>query len=97
MTRLRARIAERLLQAQATAAIHTTFWGDLYAVIGEASGEHGGYVTRIYFNPLIAWIWGGIAIIGVGGVLSLTDRRHRVGAPVRRRMATGLGATAIGR
>jgi cytochrome c-type biogenesis protein CcmF len=70
------------------AAIHTTFWGDLYAVIGDPAGNDGGYVTRIYFNPLVAWMWGGVAIMVVGGLLSLTDRRHRVGAPARRR-ATG--------
>ncbi len=67
------------------AAIHTTFWGDLYAVIGDPAGNDGGYVTRIYFNPLVAWMWGGVAIMVVGGMLSLTDRRHRVGAPTRRR------------
>ena len=67
------------------AAIHTTFWGDLYAVIGDPAGTGGGYVTRIYFNPLVAWMWGGVMIMVVGGVLSLTDRRHRVGAPTRRR------------
>jgi cytochrome c-type biogenesis protein CcmF len=70
------------------AAIHTTFWGDLYAVIGDPAGNDGGFVTRIYFNPLVAWMWGGVAIMVVGGLLSLTDRRHRVGAPTRRR-ATG--------
>ena len=25
------------------AAIYTTFWGDLYAVIGDAAGDGGGY------------------------------------------------------
>jgi cytochrome c-type biogenesis protein CcmF len=67
------------------AAIHTTFWGDLYAVIGDPAGNGGGYVTRIYFNPLVAWMWGGVSIMVVGGMLSLSDRRHRVGAPTRRR------------
>jgi len=66
------------------AAIHTTFWGDLYAVIGDPEGNAGAYVTRIYFNPLVAWMWAGVLIMVFGGVLSLTDRRHRVGAPARR-------------
>ena len=38
------------------AAIHTMVSGDLYAVIGDPKGD-GGYVTRIYFNPLVAWMW----------------------------------------
>ena len=45
------------------AAIHTTFRGDLYAVIGDAVADGGGYVTRIYFNPLVAWMWGGVTIM----------------------------------
>ena len=61
------------------AAIHPTFLGDLYAVIGDPDGD--GYVTRIYFNPLIGWIWSGLLIMVVGGVVSLSDRRYRVGAP----------------
>ncbi len=77
------------------AAIHPTFWGDLYAVIGDATGEDGAYVTRIYFNPLIAWMWTGIAVMVAGGIVSLTDRRHRVGAPARKQAATGRPAMAI--
>jgi len=50
-------------------------------------GDDGAFVTRIYYNPLISWIWSGIAIMVAGGLLSLTDRRYRVGAPVRRSAA----------
>ncbi len=66
------------------AAIHPTFFGDLYAVIGEPEGDSGAFVTRLYFNPLVAWMWAGALIMVLGGVLSLSDRRHRVGAPARR-------------
>ena len=61
------------------AAIYPTLLGDLYVVIGDPDGD--GYVTRIYFNPLIGWIWAGLLIMVAGGMVSLTDRRHRVGAP----------------
>jgi cytochrome c-type biogenesis protein CcmF len=73
-------------QPTTEAAIRSTFLGDLYAVIGDGEGE-GAYVTRIYFNPLVPWIWAGILIMVVGGLTSLSDRRHRVGAPARRRLA----------
>ncbi|HJN23045.1 MAG TPA: heme lyase CcmF/NrfE family subunit [Rhodospirillales bacterium] len=66
------------------AAIHTTFLGDLYAVIGDAEGEDGGFVTRLYFNPLVGWMWAGGLIMVLGGALSLSDRRHRIGAPARK-------------
>ncbi len=64
------------------AAIVGTFWGDLYAVIGDADGN-GGYVTRLYFNPLVPWMWVGALIMVLGGLISLSDRRHRIGAPAR--------------
>jgi len=70
-------------QRQTTeAAIHTTWLSDLYAVVGEAN-KTGGFSVRIYHNPLVAWIWVGAIIMFVGGFVSLTDRRHRVGAPRR--------------
>jgi cytochrome c-type biogenesis protein CcmF len=63
------------------AAIHTMISGDLYVVIGQAQG--GGYAARIYLKPLVTWIWGGALLMALGGGLSLSDRRHRVGAPAR--------------
>lgn len=66
------------------AAIHTTPLGDLYAVIGDADGK-GGYVTRLYYNPLVPWIFIGAGIVAAGGLVSLSDRRHRIGAPATRR------------
>ncbi|MGB0750214.1 MAG: heme lyase CcmF/NrfE family subunit, partial [Magnetospiraceae bacterium] len=65
------------------AGIYSLFLGDLYAVIGDKSGDQGGYVTRLYFNPLVAWLWMGAAVMVLGGILSLSDRRLRVGAPAR--------------
>ncbi len=65
------------------AAIHTMWSGDLYAVIGDAEGTDGTYVTRLYFNPLVVWMWMGTLIMVFGATLSLTDRRYRVGAPRR--------------
>ena len=66
------------------AAIHSLFLGDLYAVIGEPEGSEGGFVTRLYFNPLVAWMWAGSLIMVFGGCISISDRRYRVGAPTRR-------------
>ncbi|HVC54559.1 MAG TPA: heme lyase CcmF/NrfE family subunit, partial [Stellaceae bacterium] len=64
-------------------AIHTNLLSDVYVVIGDPDG-HGGYALRLYYNPLVPWIWLGAAAMAFGGLVSLTDRRHRVGAPARR-------------
>jgi cytochrome c-type biogenesis protein CcmF len=65
------------------AAIRSTLAGDLYVVIGDAEGAAGAYVTRLYFNPLVAWMWIGAMTMILGGALSVSDRRYRVGAPER--------------
>jgi cytochrome c-type biogenesis protein CcmF len=76
------------------AAIRVTFFGDLYAVIGEPEGTAGAYVTRLYFNPLVAWMWAGALLVVFGGLVSLSDRRYRVGAPAGRRRPAPAGAPA---
>ena len=70
------------------AGIHSLFIGDLYAVIGDPTGEDG-WVTRFYFEPLIPWMWFATFVMCVGGLISLSDRRYRIGAPSRRNRKTG--------
>ncbi|MEC8174552.1 MAG: heme lyase CcmF/NrfE family subunit [Pseudomonadota bacterium] len=65
------------------AGIHTTAMYDLYAVLGEPNGK-GGWTTRLYSKPLVPWLWLGSIIMVLGGIVSLTDRRLRIGAPSRR-------------
>ncbi|MEK9683492.1 MAG: heme lyase CcmF/NrfE family subunit [Rhodospirillaceae bacterium] len=62
------------------AGILSTVAGDLYAVLGEISAS-GAWSTRLYFNPLVSWIWVGAILMTVGGLVSLTDRHFRVGSP----------------
>ena len=71
---------------QTDVAIRTNLLADVYVVIGDPDGK-GGYVLRLYWNPLVPWIWLGAAAMALGGLVSLSDRRHRVGAPVRRARA----------
>src|ERR1700722_13090544 len=68
---------------QTDVAIRTNLLADVYAVIGDPDGK-GGYTLRLYYNPLVPWIWLGAALMAFGGLVSLSDRRHRVGAPSRR-------------
>ncbi len=62
------------------AGIHTTLGRDLYVVLGDPAGD-GAWTMRLYHNPLVVWIWGGAVLMALGGLLSLSDRRFRVGAP----------------
>ena len=44
---------------------------------------------RAYVKPLAAWIWLGCLVMSIGGVVSLTDRRYRVGAVQKRAAPAG--------
>jgi cytochrome c-type biogenesis protein CcmF len=37
--------------------------------------------VRVYWKPLVTLIWLGAIVMALGGLLSLSDRRLRVGAP----------------
>jgi cytochrome c-type biogenesis protein CcmF len=65
------------------AAIHTTWLADLYVALGEPRDD-GAWSLRVWMHPLVPWIWIGAGVMVLGGLVSLTDRRLRVGAPVRR-------------
>ena len=41
------------------------------------------YAVRLYFHPLVRCIWIGALVMFLGGAISLSDRRLRVGAPRR--------------
>ena len=76
------RIYDAPRQATSEAGIHAAWRGDLYTVLGDRQAD-GGYAVRLYFNPLVRFIWIGAVIMFLGGGLSLSDRRLRVGAPRR--------------
>ena len=73
-------------QTTTEAGIHTTLLADLYGVIGERGRTPetaNAWTVRFFVNPLVPWIWMGALLMSLGGLLSLSDRRHRVGAPRR--------------
>jgi cytochrome c-type biogenesis protein CcmF len=58
------------------ASIDKTFTRDLYAALGEEL-EGGAWSMRVYYKPLIRWIWLGCILMTMGGVLAVSDRRYR--------------------
>ena len=73
-------------QTTTEAGIRTTLLSDLYGVIGERGRTPetaDAWTVRFFVNPLVPWIWLGALVMVFGGFLSLSDRRHRVGAPRR--------------
>ncbi|RAK68566.1 heme lyase CcmF/NrfE family subunit [Phenylobacterium kunshanense] len=71
-------------QSQTTeAGIRVGFLGNLYVSVGEESEQ--GVIVRLWHHPLIVWIWIGGFVMSIGGLVSLSDRRLRVGAAVKAR------------
>ena len=62
------------------AALMTRGPAQLYLSLGDADAS-GAIAIRLYYKPLVMLIWLGAVIMMLGGGLSLSDRRLRVGAP----------------
>jgi cytochrome c-type biogenesis protein CcmF len=61
----------------------------LYLSLGDVNPD-GSVGVRLYFKPLVLLIWLGCVVMFIGGGLSLSDRRLRVGAPKPARVRTAL-------
>jgi cytochrome c-type biogenesis protein CcmF len=73
------------------AALLTRGASQLYVSLGEIAGD-GTIAVRIYHKPLVLLIWFGPVLMAFGGLLSLSDRRLRVGAPKPAKSIRGLQA-----
>ncbi|MFY8100635.1 MAG: heme lyase CcmF/NrfE family subunit, partial [Allorhizobium sp.] len=68
------------------AGIVTFGLSQLYVSLGDPMAN-GGIVVRIWWKPWILCIWYGTIVMMIGGVVSLSDRRLRVGAPKRAKIS----------
>jgi cytochrome c-type biogenesis protein CcmF len=80
--------AKRLYTATGTptteAGIVTFGFSQLYVTMGDVNPD-GSAGVKLYYKPLVLLIWIGTVIMAFGGVVSLSDRRLRVGAPAKAR------------
>jgi cytochrome c-type biogenesis protein CcmF len=69
-------------------AIRSTIAGDLYASLAQPASETaeqaGSWTLRILYEPLVNFIWFGSALLILGGAVSMSDRRLRIGVPKRK-------------
>ena len=73
------------------AALLTRGVSQLYISLGDTTAE-GAIGVRIYHKPLVLLIWLGPVLMAFGGMMSLSDRRLRVGAPRPAKALRGLQA-----
>ena len=57
------------------ASIDPSITRDLYVALGEAL-EGGAWSVRIYYKPLVRWIWLGGLMIALGALVAAIDRRY---------------------
>lgn len=62
------------------AALMTRGFSQLYLSLGDVNSD-GSVAIRLYYKPMVLLIWIGSIVMMLGGALSLSDRRLRVGAP----------------
>ena len=76
--------AKRSFPSRGTAttetALMTRGFSQLYLSLGDPNPD-GSLAVRLYYKPLVLLIWLGAVVMVIGGALSLSDRRLRVGAP----------------
>ncbi len=68
------------------AAIDTGLLRDVYVSLGEPIDKarpEAAWAVRVYHKPFVDWIWGGCVLMGLGGLLALSDRRYRLKARAR--------------
>lgn len=52
-------------------AIHSTVLRDLYVIFLGRNPETNRPIIKVFLNPLVSWIWAGVAIVFAGTVLAL--------------------------
>ena len=62
------------------AALMTRGFSQIYLSLGDPNPD-GSVAVRVYHKPFVLLIWLGPLMMAIGGALSLSDRRLRVGAP----------------
>ena len=59
---------------------------DLYASLGEPMDKDnvgGDWSLRLYYKPMIRWVWLGGLLMFIGGLVAVADRRYRLARQAR--------------
>ena len=59
------------------AAINVGLTRDIYVSLGEELDDKA-WAVRVYYKPFVDWIWTGCLLMGLGGILAMSDKRYRM-------------------
>lgn len=76
-------LASRAVMTEASISINPV--RDIYVSLGEELEDEakGTWSIRVYFKPFVQWIWVGCLLMGLGGILTMIDKRYRLGNKTR--------------
>jgi cytochrome c-type biogenesis protein CcmF len=78
-------------QVMTEAAIDPGMFRDLFIAMGEPINEQS-WAIRLHYKPFVRWIWSGAIFMGLGGFLTLADKRYR---RVRQRQTVLTGGASV--
>ena len=58
------------------ASIDEGLFRDLYVAMGEPIKGSNAWAMRVYYKPFIMWIWMGVLVMALGGLIAATDPRY---------------------
>ena len=64
-------------QVMTEAAIDAGFFADFYIALGEPLDDGSAWAVRLYYKPMIRWVWLGAVLMMLGGLIAATERRLR--------------------
>ena len=64
-------------QVMTEAAIDAGFFADFYIALGEPLDNGSAWAVRLYYKPMIRWVWLGALMMMLGGLIAATERRLR--------------------
>jgi len=59
------------------AGIDSTITRDLYMALGEKLPDSEDWAGRVYVKPYVATLWLGSILMGLGGLIAISDKRYR--------------------
>ena len=77
------------------ASIDAGLLRDVYVSLGEPIDRNkieGEWAVRVYYKPFVDWIWGGCALMALGGLVAMLDRRYRIKSRAASTISTPTGS-----
>ena len=80
----------------ATPGVSTSLAEDLYVTLLATDPDSGTVTLHLFVNPLVAWIWIGGGVVGIGAVFAAWPERRTVRAPATEPAAIPKAASVEG-